>query len=245
MLNIINEFIESKDNRTKRDFCSWKNKNAFLYAEVFSSPEDNYYAISFSFGDDKTNIDEVKAVGLVEYFKHNFFSFEISKEKALSLSEKDCFISSKDIPDWKYIKGNYNELLEAKAIKKEKGLESLILAMQDYLNLEDMKFSEMYSMDIEDIVIEIIYLNVDSNFKWGEITGRIIFKGEVIGHYNRNGRYMEEYEYYTHDIKKWKEMLSVIKDKLNIKKQDFKNLNVFNKDDDIYEIARISDSNDE
>lgn len=40
-------------------------------------------------------------------------------------------------------------------------------------------------------------------------------------------------------------MLSVIEENLKTKREDFRNLNVFSKDDDIYEIARISGSNDE
>lgn len=245
MINIINSFINNKSNADKRDFCLWKNKNSFLCAEVHSLPEENYYAVSFSFTDDKNNISKIKEMGVADYFRHDFFAFEISKEQAETLTHSNYFIDVKDIKDWDYIKGNYSELLTAPTINKEKGLECLISAVKDYFNSEDLNLSEMYSMEIADIVVETIYHNVDNNFKWGDITGRILFEGEVIGHYNRNGRYMEDYEYYTHDIKKWKKMLSVIEENLKTKREDFRNLNVFSKDDDIYEIARISGSNDE
>lgn len=242
IINIINKFIEDKTNSDKREFCLWKNKNKLFCIETFSDNSDNYHSVSFSFFNEEGKIEKLKEKGIVEIFSNDFISFQVSKEEVELIGSDIVFIETKDIPDWKYIKGSYSELIMAPTIRVEKGLESLISAMQDYFNLEDYSMPEMYSMNIEEVLIEIIYENVDSNFKWGDITGRIIFNGEVIGHYNRNGRYMEDYEYYTHDLIKWKEMLKIIESKLKIEKEEFCDLNIFNKEDDIYAIANIAES---
>lgn len=241
MMDFIYNHIANQSNSMKRDFSLWKNENKFLYAGICSSPEDDFFTVCYSFSNKKIYFVSAKNDFMMwhETFKDELFVKEVSKEQAENIGFDFYVVECDNIPGWEYKKGTYQELLDAPVLSTAGNLKDLSCAVKDHYGFDEYDISKMYDLNLENIVVEVIYQKVDSNFKWGDITGRILFNNEVIGHFNRNGRYMEDYMYYTHDLNKWKEMLESIVEKLNIMNNDFENLKVFSKDDDIYKFANL------
>lgn len=234
------DHINKQGNEMRQHFSHVKKASRFFYANIFSNNAENplcFFAYHFS---DKL-IEEADFLNMTNNpFISGVKGVVISQEEKNAFPESFYKVNTEEMPDWEYRKGIYQELLDAPVLHVEQGLEGLIDAVANHMRIDKYDLgSDMYNRKPENISLEVIYQKTDNSFKWGNITARVVFNGEVIGHYNRGGRYMDTYTYYTHDRAKWNAMMDCIVKEYSIKPEEDYSLFEFNKEDDIYTLAHI------
>jgi len=234
------DHINKQGNEVRQHFSQVKKDSMFFHVNIIGNKGEDpacFFAYHFS---DKL-IEEADFLNMVEDpFRTGVRAITISQEEKNAFSESFYRVNTEQMPDWEYRRGAYQELLDAPVLHVEQGVEGLIDAVANYMHMDKHDLgSGMYHRKPENISLEVIYQKTDDNFKWGDITARVVFNGEVIGHYNRGGRYMDTYTYYTHDRAKWNAMMDYIVKEYNITPEEDYSLFEFSKEDDIYTLAHI------
>lgn len=234
------DHINKQGNEVRQHFTQVKKNSKFFYANVIAHEgDDPAYFFAYHFSDKL--IEEADFLNMVEEpFRTGVRALMISQEEQRAFSESFYRVNTEEMLDWEYRRGTYQELLDAPVLHIEKGVEGLMDAVANYMRMDKHELgSGMYHRKPENISLEVIYQKADNNFEYGDITARVVFNGEVIGHYNRSGRYMDTYTYYTHDRAKWNAMMDCIVKEYDIKPEEDDSLSVFSKEDDIYTLANI------
>lgn len=68
---------------------------------------------------------------------------------------------------------------------------------------------------ISRVEVDNIFIDVDNNWKYGDMYHRIFWDGDLIGLIHRSGKYLDTYTYRTFDKEKWDEMSKSIETELN------------------------------
>lgn len=241
--NIWNIINKNKSGMRKA-YNSWKNQSNFLYVGILKNDDItnpfSTLAIAFS----KQDLDEKMFTNfhsLRNYFGEDVRLLELNNEIEDLLGDKFHKINVNEIPDWDYKRGCYEDLLNADVLEIA-GFNDIKKAVSYYSRVSEYELP--YEAELNDLKLEIIYKEIDDSQKYGYITGRILFKNEVIGHFNRSGKWLDEYDYFTHSVDKWKEMMEYIISNINIDKEPLEGINIFKKDDDIYDHAYIKGYHD-
>lgn len=238
--------INTSNEQRRKSFNRWKNNNVFFYAGIISndSPDRPYSCILYVFSDKDVETTELKSLNQFRAAFGDNLRYQSLNDENKDIFKEDIYkIHVSEIPDWKFKVGSYQELLDADILEEE-SLEELKDAISEYTGINKYELSDLYDKHLDNVKIERIYEKTDSDFKYGDITSRILYNGEVIGHFNRGGKWMDTYVYYTHDLNKWKEMLEHIISELNLQRPVEEYVYLFNKEDDIYDVAHIKGYHD-
>jgi len=246
VIDYLWEHINNSDNNRRKAFNKWKNDKAFFYAGIVSNGSEDkpYSCLLYTFSDKDISPESLKSlVDFNENFSNSLRYQNLNDDINNIFKDNVYKITASEIPDWQFKVGKYQELLDAEVLKIE-SLEELKDAIAEYYGINKYDLSELYDKYLDNVKIERIYEKTDDSFKYGDITSRIVYNGEVIGHFNRAGKWMDTYVYYTHDLNKWKEMLDYIVSELGIQRPVEEYVVLFSKDDDIYDVAHIKGYHD-
>lgn len=238
--------INTSNDQRRKSFNRWKNNNSFFYAGIISnnSQDKPYSCLLYLFSNKDVGTTEIKSLDGFHAAFDDTFRYKSLNDEIKDIFKDDIYkISVSEIPDWNFKIGSYQELLDANVLEVE-SLEELKDAICQYTGIDKYELSELYDKHLDNVKIERIYEKTDSDFKYGDITSRILYKNEVIGHFNRGGKWMDCYTYYTHDLNKWKEMLEHIISELNLQRPVDEYVYLFNKEDDLYDVAHIKGYHD-
>lgn len=238
--------INTSNEQRRKSFNRWKNNNVFFYAGIISnnSQDKPYSCLLYLFSNKDVDTTEIKSLDEFRAAFGDTFRYKSLNDEIKAIFKDNIYkIPVSEIPDWNFKIGSYQELLDAEVLEVE-SLEELKDAICQYTGIDKYELSELYDKHLDNVKIERIYEKTDSDFKYGDITSRISYKGEVIGHFNRGGKWMDTYVYYTHDLNKWKEMLEHIISELNLQRPVDEYVYLFKKEDDLYDVAHIKGYHD-
>lgn len=242
IIDYVWDHINKSNNERRKAFNRWKNDSAFFYAGIVSNEnqEKPYSCLLYIFSDKDVETTELKSLNQFRSAFGDNLRYQTLDDDIRNIFKEDIYkIPASEIPEWEFRVGKYQELLDSEVLMVE-SLEELKGAIADYSGINEYDLCELYDKHLDKVKIERIYEKTDDDFKYGEITSRISYNGEVIGHFNRSGKWMETYTYYTHDLNKWKEMLEYIMAELGIKRSVDEYVIVFDKAGDLYDYAHIN-----